>query len=124
MTVDLSGRIPLLKNERNEWELPGGKLELGESPESTALREVQEELGLEAELLTDVDIIDSWVYEIFPHRHVFVVSYGASYSGSREPKISNEHKVLGLFRYEETSDLKMPDAYKRTIEAWERRCSK
>ena len=27
-----SGRVLLLENERNEWELPGGKLELREEP--------------------------------------------------------------------------------------------
>lgn len=26
------GRVLLLRNERDEWELPGGKLELGEEP--------------------------------------------------------------------------------------------
>jgi len=26
------GRVLLLRNERDEWELPGGKLDLGEEP--------------------------------------------------------------------------------------------
>jgi ADP-ribose pyrophosphatase YjhB (NUDIX family) len=122
MVVAVRGKIPLLKNERDEWELPGGKLELGESAESTVLREVQEELALEPQLLANVAIIDSWVYEIFPHRHVFIVSYGAEYTGTREPKLSHEHKELGLFAYEEVGQLTMPEAYKRTIDAWHATC--
>lgn len=118
MVVEVQGRIPLLKNERDEWELPGGKLELGETAESTALREVQEELTLEPELLVGVTIVDSWVYEIFPHRHVFIVSYGARYTGTREPKLSHEHKELGLFDYEQVARLTMPAAYKKTINTW------
>ena len=31
--VSVGGKVPLLKNEREEWELPGGKLETEESPE-------------------------------------------------------------------------------------------
>jgi ADP-ribose pyrophosphatase YjhB (NUDIX family) len=37
------GRVLLLENERAEWELPGGKLELGEDPALCVVRQIQEE---------------------------------------------------------------------------------
>jgi 8-oxo-dGTP pyrophosphatase MutT (NUDIX family) len=38
--VTIDGRICLLFNERDEWELPGGKLEPGESPQTCLAREI------------------------------------------------------------------------------------
>ena len=35
--VRIEGRFVLLLNDRDEWELPGGKLELGETPGSVWL---------------------------------------------------------------------------------------
>src|ERR1022692_1378934 len=36
------GRVLLLKNERDEWELPGGRIEPGETPEECLAREIAE----------------------------------------------------------------------------------
>ena len=40
-----AGRVVLLENERDEWELPGGRLEPGEAPMTCLVREFAEELG-------------------------------------------------------------------------------
>jgi 8-oxo-dGTP pyrophosphatase MutT (NUDIX family) len=43
-----------------QWTLPKGQQEAGESVPETALREVREETGLEAELVGPLDTIDYW----------------------------------------------------------------
>jgi 8-oxo-dGTP pyrophosphatase MutT (NUDIX family) len=45
-----AGRVVLLENERDEWELPGGRLEPGEAPETCLVREFAEELGAVVEV--------------------------------------------------------------------------
>ncbi|MGC4796235.1 NUDIX hydrolase [Micromonospora saelicesensis] len=118
LVIDHHGKVLLLRNERDEWELPGGKLEVGETPEDGVCREVAEELGL---TITEVDIIDSWVYVITPIRHVFIVSFGATYVGDEALVYSAEHKELGVFAYDEVPHLHMPEPYKRTIQRWHKR---
>lgn len=48
------GKVWLRKNERQEWELPGGRLEKNEQPAETVIREIQEELGFEVEVMRPV----------------------------------------------------------------------
>ncbi len=46
----LVGQRPQTHTLGGLWEFPGGKIELGESPEYALARELQEELGIEAEV--------------------------------------------------------------------------
>ena len=46
----LVGQRPEGSSLAGTWEFPGGKLELGESPEDALARELKEELGVEAEI--------------------------------------------------------------------------
>jgi 8-oxo-dGTP diphosphatase len=49
--VDVDGRVLIAKRPAGKamaglWEFPGGKVELGESPEQCLIRELNEELGI------------------------------------------------------------------------------
>jgi 8-oxo-dGTP pyrophosphatase MutT (NUDIX family) len=110
--ISWNGRLPLLRNERDEWELPGGKLDPGEEPAACLAREIQEELAWDA--VVD-DPYYAWVYRVFPHRHVFVLAFLATYDGDAAPVYSHEHKELVLVTPEEVDALNMPEDYKTAI---------
>ncbi|MFN3845694.1 MAG: (deoxy)nucleoside triphosphate pyrophosphohydrolase [Paracoccaceae bacterium] len=50
--IDVDGRVLLAQRPEGKslaglWEFPGGKVELGESPEAALIRELKEELGID-----------------------------------------------------------------------------
>jgi len=105
----------LLENERAEWELPGGKLGLGEDPPDCVVREISEESGWQ---VTAGPLLDCWQYHIREGRDVVIVTYGCHVLSSTPPVVSAEHKQAGLLRLAEVQHLVMPDGYKRSITAW------
>ncbi len=109
--IFIDNKVILLKNERDEWELPGGRLELGEQPIECIKREVEEELALD---ISVKDIIDSWLFEVIPGKHVVIVTYYCEVN-SGTIKISHEHKELGLFTINELKDIKIPEGYLKSI---------
>ena len=110
-----SDAVVLVKNRRDEWELPGGKLELGEPPERCVAREIEEELGLEVEAIAPVD---AWVYTIAEGVHVLIVTYGCFELVRRSSALSDEHTQLAWISMAEVEGLRMPDGYKRSIARW------
>jgi 8-oxo-dGTP pyrophosphatase MutT (NUDIX family) len=116
VVLDSAGRVLLLENERAEWELPGGRIEVGESPEECVAREVFEETGW---AVRPGPLLDAWVYAVETvGRHVFVVTYGCFPEADVEPVLSPEHRRIGLFGAAEVAALPMPDGYRRSIAAW------
>lgn len=113
------GQVLLLRNEREEWELPGGKLEPGEEPASCLVREVAEETGL---VVDTGPILDSWLYRIGAGhgagREVFVVTYGCHARGNARLVLSEEHREVGLFTKSDVAGMVMPEGYRRSIETW------
>jgi 8-oxo-dGTP pyrophosphatase MutT (NUDIX family) len=109
------GRVILLRNERDEWELPGGKLELSESPEQCLAREMAEELQLE---IVPESILNSWIYTIVRGVDVLILAYGCLESSQDEAVLSDEHKELRWFLLADVDALRMPEGYKASIRAW------
>lgn len=109
-----SGEVVLLLNERGEWELPGGRIEIGESPVECLRREILEELNVTVSVET---LLDSYLFEVVPDKHVFIVTYGCRRADDFNPIISHEHKRIGLF---EPAALppNLPAGYRASIETW------
>jgi 8-oxo-dGTP pyrophosphatase MutT (NUDIX family) len=109
------GKVLLLENERSEWELPGGKLELGEDPADCVAREISEESGWD---VVAGPLLDCWQYHIRPGADVLIVTYGCHVRSDAPPVVSSEHKRAGLFSPAQVPALNMPAGYKRSIVAW------
>ncbi|MHA1565878.1 MAG: NUDIX hydrolase [Alphaproteobacteria bacterium] len=114
--VIVAGKVLLLKNERQEWELPGGKLEKGEAPEACCQREILEETALR---VATKSLIDAWLYQVAPEGEVLILTYGCELLGGADFAISHEHKEGRFFDTEDLPGLTMPAGYKRSIERWQ-----
>jgi hypothetical protein len=55
------------------------------------------------------------VYRVFPDRHVFVLTFLATYDGDAVPVHSHEHKELVLVTPDDAVSLDMPEGYRTAI---------
>jgi mutator protein MutT len=111
----VGGKAVLLRNERDEWELPGGRMDPGETHQQTLVREFREELSIDVE---PVDLIDSYEFEVIPSERVRIVTYGCRLRGEFKPALSGEHKEIGLQALADLDKIILPAGYARSIQSW------
>lgn len=118
--VIIDGKVWLRKNERDFWEIPGGKLDKGEQPETTVVRELKEELGIETKVR---DILQAHLFRVedsIDESHgVLVVTYACDYIrtvGELEIESEGGEVSFGKFTQQEVETLNIPTFYKKALE--------
>lgn len=81
-------RVLLLLNERDEWDLPGGRPDPGEEDRAALVREVREETGLAVEVGA---LVDEHLFEVLPQRFVRIVVYVCTLEAEGMIALSPEH---------------------------------
>jgi len=109
---DHERRVLLAKNDRNEWELPGGRLEPGESIEDCVCREVREETGLSCTVTAP---LRPFVFEVIAGRRVVILPFACAVTQWIPLVLSNEHAELGFFSLTELCAIPLPIAYHPAI---------
>jgi len=90
--------VLFLRNPREEWELPGGRPESGESLEEAVIREVQEECALS---VTETRYVGSRSCEVIAGKHVLIVCFRCDFDDA-SISLSNEHDRVAWI------DLRLP----------------
>ena len=116
--IDADGRILIAQRPEGKgmaglWEFPGGKVETGENPEETLIRELDEELGIIVKPACLAPLtFASFAYEKF---HLLMPLYVCRrWDGL---VVAREHAALRWVRPQQLRDFPMPPADEPLIPA-------
>jgi len=96
-------RILLIKNERDEWDLPGGKIEKNDNVIETLVREVKEELNL---TIDNHNILKAKKY-VFRKQEIIVIVYSSKITNEEPIRLSFENIDYNFFSYQELNKLRL-----------------
>jgi 8-oxo-dGTP pyrophosphatase MutT (NUDIX family) len=87
--------------EKRRWQLPKGIVDPGETPEVTALREVREEAGIDADLVAPIETIEYWYVStdrgsrvrFHKYVHFFLMKYSAGSTDDHDHEVNESRWV-------------------------------
>ena len=107
----LTRRAGHMRNHAGQWALPGGRIDVGETPEEAALREMQEEVGLALDASQVLGRLDDFVT-----RSGYLITPVVVWAGSARDVSPHEAEVASIHRITVDEFLR-PDAPMLEVEA-------
>src|ERR1700676_1498747 len=104
----LTLRAAGLRAHRGQWALPGGRCDEGETPVEAALRELQEELGLELKPADVLGLLDD-----YPTRSGYLITPLVVWAATRAAISPNPEEVASVHRIA-LDDIEAEDAFSFT----------
>lgn len=106
------GREP----DRGRWSIPGGGVELGETLQEAARREVREECGLEVEIREIADIYDLIIPDDQGHIrfHYVLIHFIALYQVG-EPRSGSDAAAIAWVSLPQLGEYDMPERIRAVI---------
>jgi len=89
----LTRRASQLRDHAGQWALPGGRIDEGETPEQTALREMEEEVGLSLGANAVIGRLDDFVT-----RSGYAITPVVVWAGPRRTLVRNPAEVESIHR--------------------------
>jgi 8-oxo-dGTP diphosphatase len=105
IVLDSKGKILFLKDFKGEWDLPGGRINKGESLIDALVRECEEELGLKCQ------VIDKNPFKVWTGQHLngdwrVDICFKVSFESNNFKK-TEENQEYGFFSVKEAKNLNL-----------------
>jgi 8-oxo-dGTP diphosphatase len=99
----LTLRSPVNDYKPNEWDIPGGSIEIGETADGALIREIKEETDLEVKIVKPVFVCSELQKS---GRHQFWIVYECNYLSGEVKLNPEEHSEYKWASLEEIAKLK------------------